>query len=101
MEQGLSAISALTDPAEEALRHQQDLAAEGPAPHTPQRETSVRSVRSVRSVWSLLSTFPTPYVWESGRRVSILRKLNKQLENRSRRRQLLASFGLIVIYLGA
>ncbi len=74
----------------------------GPAePAAAQRQASTHSMWSA-AVSSVFSFFPTPYMMDlSGRRVSILRKLVQDRQQRTRRQRLALCFCLQIVYLGA
>lgn len=78
-----------------------------PAPTHPPQVQAQGSHTSHHSLWSaaassLLSFWPTPYVTDhrTGRRVSLLRKLYEDREQRSRRYRLALSFLCLLVYLG-
>jgi len=121
MEGSFSAISALTDddpsmadimdeealplsspPVEDEHTTTTTAATAGPAePAAAQRQASTHSMWSAAAS-SVFSFFSTPYMMDrSGRRVSILRKLVQDRQQRTRRQRLALSFCLLIVYLGA
>lgn len=94
MKAGISVVSALSEPA--AAPSTAAAAAPQLQPHASHHSLWSVATSSVRSFW------PTPYVTDqrTGRRVSLLRKLYEDQEQRSRRQRLALSFLCLLLYLG-